>query len=96
VEGHTSGQQLVLLETADGGLLYCGDLIPLASHINLPYIMAYDHQPLVTLEEKIRILRRAADEGWILFFEHDPEIPACTVRRKDHERFEIDKKIEIG
>ncbi len=96
VEGHTPGQQLVLLETEDGNLLYCGDLIPLASHINLPYIMAYDHQPLVTLEEKARILGRAADEGWILFFEHDPEIPACTVRRKDAEKFEIAEKVEVG
>jgi glyoxylase-like metal-dependent hydrolase (beta-lactamase superfamily II) len=96
VEGHTPGQQLVLLETRDGNLLYCGDLIPLASHINLPYIMAYDHQPLVTLKEKIEILGRAADEGWILFFEHDPRIPACRVRRKDAERFEMSETVEVG
>lgn len=95
-EGHTQGHQIVLLETEEGNLLYCADLIPLASHVNLPYIMAYDHQPLVTLEEKRRLLGRAADEGWILFFEHDPKIPACRVRRKDSERFEIAETVEIG
>ncbi|MCK4236290.1 MAG: MBL fold metallo-hydrolase, partial [Candidatus Krumholzibacteria bacterium] len=66
-EGHTPGHQVVLIETSAGSLLYCGDLVPLASHVSLPYIMAYDHFPLSTLEEKRRMLGRAADEGWILF-----------------------------
>ncbi len=89
VEGHTAGQQVVLVDTGEGKLLYCGDLIPLASHVNLPYIMAYDHFPLKTLEEKKEILGKAADEGWILFFEHDPRIIACRVRRNEKGRFEI-------
>lgn len=89
VEGHTAGQQVVLVETDEGALLYCGDLIPLASHVNLPYIMAYDHFPLKTLEEKKELLGRAVDENWILFFEHDPKIAACRVRRNEKGRFEI-------
>jgi glyoxylase-like metal-dependent hydrolase (beta-lactamase superfamily II) len=93
--GHTPGHQVLLVETDEGNLLYCGDLIPLASHINLPYIMSYDHFPLSTLEEKKRILGRAADEGWVLFFEHDPLIKACKVRRKDEGRFEISEEIDI-
>jgi hypothetical protein len=36
--------------------------------------MGYDLEPLVTLETKKRILRRAADEGWMLVFEHDPAV----------------------
>jgi glyoxylase-like metal-dependent hydrolase (beta-lactamase superfamily II) len=95
-EGHTPGHQVVLLETGEGNLLYCGDLIPLASHINLPYIMSYDHFPLSTLEEKKRILGMAADEGWVLFFEHDPLITACRVRRTENGRFQIGEEIDIG
>ena len=87
---------MVLIEGGDGALLYCGDLIPLASHINLPYIMSYDHHPLETLEEKKRVLGRAADGGWILFFEHDPEIAACRIGRTENGRFEITEEIEIG
>jgi glyoxylase-like metal-dependent hydrolase (beta-lactamase superfamily II) len=94
--GHTPGHQVLLVETDEGNLLYCGDLIPLASHINLPYIMSYDHFPLSTLEEKKRILGRAADEGWVLFFEHDPLIKACKVRRTEKGRFEISEEIDIG
>ena len=94
--GHTPGHQVVLVETDEGNLLYCGDLIPLASHINLPYIMSYDHFPLSTLEEKRRILGMAADEGWVLFFEHDPLITACRVRRTENGRFQVSEEIDIG
>ncbi|HUV36474.1 MAG TPA: MBL fold metallo-hydrolase [Patescibacteria group bacterium] len=94
--GHTPGHQVVLIESNGERLLYCGDLIPLASHVNLPYIMSFDHLPLETLEEKRRILGLAADEGWILFFEHDPVIPACTVRRADGGRFEVAEEIDMG
>ena len=95
-DGHTPGHQVILVSTPGGSVLYCGDLIPLASHVNLPYIMAYDHFPLKTLEEKKQMLARAADEGWILFFEHDPEIAAARVRRTSAGAFEITETMEIG
>jgi glyoxylase-like metal-dependent hydrolase (beta-lactamase superfamily II) len=95
-DGHTMGHQVVLIDTGEGNVLYCGDLIPLASHVNLPYIMAYDHFPLRTLEEKKQMLGRAADEGWILFFEHDPEIAAARVRRRGPEAFEIAETVRLG
>jgi glyoxylase-like metal-dependent hydrolase (beta-lactamase superfamily II) len=95
-EGHTPGHQVVVVDTGKDKVLYCADLIPLASHVDLPWIMAYDHFPLSTLKEKKRLLGRAADEGWILFFEHDPVIEACRVRRNDRGRFEISETIEIG
>ncbi len=94
--GHTPGHQIVLIESNGRRLLYCGDLIPLASHVNLPYIMSFDHFPLETLEEKRRILGLAADEGWILFFEHDPRVAACTVRRTDRGGFEVIEEIDMG
>lgn len=95
-DGHTPGHQVVLIESNGEKLLYCGDLIPLASHVNLPYIMSFDHFPLETLEEKRRILGLAAAEGWILFFEHDPFIAACTVGRADRGRFEVVEEIDMG
>jgi hypothetical protein len=36
--------------------------------------MGYDIEPLVTLEVKREWLTRAAREGWVLVFEHDPEV----------------------
>lgn len=79
IDGHTFSQQMVKISDENKTLLYCADLFPFSSHIPLPYIMAYDLQPLKTLEEKKKILPQAVKENWILFFEHDPEVTAVTV-----------------
>ena len=72
VHGHTYSQQLIKISDGSTTLFYCGDLFPTASHIPLPYIMGYDLQPLITLHEKEAVLKKAVDESWYLFFEHDP------------------------
>ncbi|MCH8033353.1 MAG: MBL fold metallo-hydrolase [Bacteroidetes bacterium] len=79
INGHTFGQHMIKVSDSSNTILFCADLIPTVSHIPLPYIMGYDLQPLVTLEEKKKILPVAADENWILFFGHDPEVAFCTV-----------------
>ncbi|MEM8885931.1 MAG: MBL fold metallo-hydrolase [Planctomycetota bacterium] len=90
VDGHTPGQQLVKIEGDGQTLLYTADLVPTATHLRTPYVMAYDNEPLKTIAEKVEWLGRAADEEWILFFEHDAHTTACRVRRgeKDFERGE--------
>lgn len=77
--GHTTSMQLVQVRGNEGTVVFCADLIPTASHVHVPYVMAYDNFPLTTLEEKKDLLARASTEGWILVFEHDPDIPAATV-----------------
>jgi glyoxylase-like metal-dependent hydrolase (beta-lactamase superfamily II) len=42
--------------------------------------MGYDVEPLVTLETKRRVLARAADEDWLVVFEHDTVVPWGRVR----------------
>jgi glyoxylase-like metal-dependent hydrolase (beta-lactamase superfamily II) len=79
-EGHTDAQQLPRITDGAKTLLFCCDLFPTASHVPLPYVMAYDLRPLATIEEKKRVLARACEEGWTLFLEHDPETEAITVR----------------
>ncbi|MBP1647067.1 MAG: Glyoxylase, beta-lactamase superfamily, partial [Bacteroidetes bacterium] len=81
VHGHTTALQCPLISDGQSSLLYCADLVPLASHLHLPWIMAYDLRPLVTLEEKRTTLDRAVDEQWVMFFEHDPVLTAGYVER---------------
>jgi glyoxylase-like metal-dependent hydrolase (beta-lactamase superfamily II) len=81
--GHTQGMQLVKVFDSGKTLLYCSDLIPTSSHIPVPWVMAYDNNPLITMNEKNRLLPKAAEEQWILFFEHDPFIKASTVSTDD-------------
>jgi len=79
VHGHTFFQQLVKISDASDTILYCADLFPTTSHIPLPYVMGYDLQPLVTVEEKKNILAKATEENWKIFFEHDPETVIASI-----------------
>jgi len=83
LHGHTSALQCPVITDGSTTMFYCADLMPTLSHVQLPWIMAYDLRPLVTLEEKRRILNTAADENWILFFEHDPTTEAVRLKRSD-------------
>jgi glyoxylase-like metal-dependent hydrolase (beta-lactamase superfamily II) len=83
VHGHTSALQCPVVSDGRTTLFYCADLVPTSSHVPLPWIMAYDLRPLVTLEEKRRLLAQAADEDWVMFFEHDPALAAARLKRTD-------------
>jgi len=93
INGHTFGQQMVKISNASETFLFCGDLIPTSSHVPLPYIMGYDLQPLVTLQEKKKFLRRAVEENWKLFFGHDPETAFVSVKITD-KGYQVDKRFK--
>ncbi len=77
--GHTEAQQQLIIQDANTTLFYAADLIPTSSHIPIPWIMGYDTRPLTMLEEKQKILSRAVEEGWHVFYEHDPEVTTSNV-----------------
>lgn len=78
-QGHTAGQQLPRISDGQRTLFFGGDLFPTVAHLNIPWVMAYDNYPLTTISEKKGLLPIMAEEGWILFFEHDPRYEAVTV-----------------
>jgi len=69
--GHTPHHHGLLIESNGERAFYIADLVPTSAHLPLPWIMGYDVEPLVTLETKRRILKRAVDEDWLVVFEHD-------------------------
>jgi glyoxylase-like metal-dependent hydrolase (beta-lactamase superfamily II) len=79
--GHTPHHQSILIESAGERALFIADLAPTASHLPLAWIMGYDVEPLVTLETKRRVLTRAAEEGWLVIFEHDAKTAWSTISR---------------
>ena len=48
--------------------------LPTAAHVGMSWIMAYDLEPLVTLQTKETWLTRAGEEGWRIVFCHDRDV----------------------
>jgi glyoxylase-like metal-dependent hydrolase (beta-lactamase superfamily II) len=79
VNGHTESMMLPLIQVGNRKVLYMADLLPSPVHVPVAWVMAYDTRPLLTLDEKAVILKRAADEEWVLFFEHDKSVECATL-----------------
>ncbi len=90
INGHTSFQQMIKVHDSSNTVLFCGDLFPFTSHIPIPYVMGYDLQPLITVQEKKKILPITIEQNWKLFFEHDPEVIMATVTEAQG-KFSIDQ-----
>jgi glyoxylase-like metal-dependent hydrolase (beta-lactamase superfamily II) len=88
INGHTPMQQMVSIGDNENTLLYPADLMPMTTHINMPYIMGYDLYPLTTLDEKKKYLPKIANEKWLVFFEHDPFTEVCKINQVNN-RFEM-------
>jgi glyoxylase-like metal-dependent hydrolase (beta-lactamase superfamily II) len=83
VHGHTAAMQLPLVRYKGRQVLYAADLFPTHGHLPLPYVMGYDTRPLLTLEERARILPWLVEEEVILFYEHDADHECGLVTRNE-------------
>ena len=83
VSGHTQAMMLPQINYNDKTVVFMADLLPSAGHIPIPYIMAYDMQPLLSLQEKKLFLKEAVENNYILFFEHDKDHECCTLQHTE-------------
>ncbi len=94
--GHTAGHQSVLFDDGCGGrVLFLGDVVPTSVHLRLPFIMAYDLDVVGTLESKRALLARAADEGWLVVFGHDPTTPAARLVRDEKGEVVVGERLAL-
>lgn len=82
-DGHTIGMISLIIHGENSVLAVPADLIPTTAHISLPWIAAYDIQPMVLLKEKKEFLNEAVEKQWVLFFEHDIHTECCTLEKTD-------------
>lgn len=73
VGGHTRGHQIVRVASGGSTLAFLADLVPTSRHVEYAWLMGYDLYPVETLEQKKLVIPRAAAEGWIVAFAHDPD-----------------------
>jgi glyoxylase-like metal-dependent hydrolase (beta-lactamase superfamily II) len=78
--GHTMHHQLIKIESGGQTAVFAADLIPMAAHIDEPWIMAYDLYPMDTLAYKRAFVREAIEREYVIVFEHDPVIAAGIIR----------------
>ena len=83
INGHTEKQMLPLIKYRDQQILYAADLVPTVGHLPIPYVMGYDTRPLLTLDEKTRILNDAEKNKVLLFLEHDPDHELISLQQTD-------------
>lgn len=79
--GHTPGQIIPVVDMGHRKLVFAADLIPSTAHIPLLWNMSYDLDQLQTIAEKSALLEEAAENDYVLMFQHDLETECCTVVR---------------
>ena len=95
VDGHTEAMMIPHIDVNGKTLVYLADLIPSSWHVSIPFVMAYDMQPLLTIQEKTAFLQEAAEKDYLLFYEHDPRV-ACTRVIKEGDRFKVGEEVDMG
>lgn len=76
--GHTPYLMLPLIEDSRAPLLFTGDMIPTSAHLPPLWVMAYDLNPLVTIQEKKKLVEMCR-LGLRLAFPHDRHMGGATV-----------------
>ena len=84
--GHCMHHQMVLIESGSRTAAFVADLIPTTAHLSAPWIMGYDLYPMDTLAAKKAFLQEAVQKNILVFFEHDPAVPAGHIREENGKR----------
>jgi methylmalonyl-CoA epimerase len=74
--GHTMHHQMVVIESGGKSAAYVADLMPTTAHLADPWIMGFDLYPMDTLGVKKAFVKEAMEREMLVFFEHDPLVPA--------------------
>jgi glyoxylase-like metal-dependent hydrolase (beta-lactamase superfamily II) len=83
VDGHTDKQMIPHIRYNEKTIVFTADLLPSSGHLPLPYIMAYDTRPLLSMKEKEDFLNKAIEKKFVLFFGHDPVTECCSLQKTE-------------
>jgi len=81
--GHTDKQMIPMINYKGKTICFMADLLPTVGHLPIPFIMGYDTRPLLSLDEKEKFLKLAADNNYYLFLEHDAHNEIITVKHTE-------------
>ncbi len=81
--GHTDKQMIPMIHYKGKTICFMADLLPTVGHLPIPFVMGYDTRPLLTLGEKEKFLKLAADNNYYLFLEHDAHNEIISVKHTE-------------
>jgi glyoxylase-like metal-dependent hydrolase (beta-lactamase superfamily II) len=81
--GHTEHMLLPLIHYKDKKILFAADTIPSHKHVHIPFVMAYDNDPLQTIADKEILLKKAVNEQWIIVYDHDIYVEASKIDKNE-------------
>jgi methylmalonyl-CoA epimerase len=84
--GHTMHHQMIAIESGGKTAAFVADLMPTTAHAPDAWIMGFDLYPMDTLAAKVSFVREAVERNTLVFFEHDPVVPAGYIREIDGKR----------
>lgn len=79
--GHTTGQLVPYINTPDQTFVFAGDVIPLVASVSPEWISAYDVSPLVSYNEKIRMLEEAVIKKQRIIYCHDAYVESSEIKK---------------
>jgi glyoxylase-like metal-dependent hydrolase (beta-lactamase superfamily II) len=85
--GHNRDMMVVTAESSGQTFCFLSDLVPTHAHVQPSWVSAFDLYPLQAIETKIEWLGKAADQGWICAFAHDPRMDFARIERDEKTRF---------
>ena len=79
--GHTESHQGVVVRGSRETLLLPADLVSTRTHLRPYWNTSYDMFPYQSRQRKQELLAQAAENDWVMGFNHDPEQPWARLRR---------------
>jgi glyoxylase-like metal-dependent hydrolase (beta-lactamase superfamily II) len=83
VPGHN--RDMMVVRVRSGGETFCflSDMAPTAHHVKPTWIAAVDLFPLIAIDNKTRLLARAAAENWWCAYAHDADTAFSRIQNRD-------------
>lgn len=88
-DGHTEGQAIPMIKYNGKTIVFMADVLPTVAAAPVAWVMSYDTQPLITMNERQQFWKEAAENDYVLFLEHDIFNECCKIGINKKGRYDV-------